>query len=101
MDHIQFVWDPRKAHENERKHGVSFEEAQSAFYDPEARVMDDPDHSTGEERFLLLGMSRKLRILLVCHCFREQDLQIRLISARKANRAEEAQYHRLGGRSES
>ena len=100
MDHIGFAWDRRKAQENQRKHGVSFEEAQSAFHDPEARVMDDPDHSHEEERFLLLGMSRKLRILLVCHCYRQKDLQIRLISARKANRAEEAQYHRLGGRSE-
>ena len=80
---------------------MSFEEAQSAFYDPEARVMDDPDHSAEEERFFLLGMSRRLRILLVCHCYREQDLQIRLISARKADRAEETEYHRLGGRSES
>ena len=95
MVYIQFVWDSPKARANERKHGVSFEEAQTAFYDPAARVIDDPKHSQEEDRFILLGLSRALRVLLVCHCYREEDLQIRLISARKATRAEQTQYYRL------
>jgi len=66
MDYIHLVWDSTKARQNERKHGVFFEEAQTAFYDPSARGIADPDHSQEENRFILLGMSRKLRVLLVC-----------------------------------
>ena len=70
---------------NQRKHGVSFNEAQTVFYDENARVnAPDPDHSASEERFILMGLSRRLRVLVVCHCFRESDLVIRIISARKA-----------------
>jgi uncharacterized protein len=79
---------------NRTKHGVSFEEARSVFFDEKARLMDDPEHSDQEDRFLLLGMSRKLRLLLVCHCYRESKEQIRIISARKATAAESEQYWR-------
>ena len=92
MDPIRFEWDPRKAAANVRKHGVSFAEAESAFYDDYATVTDDPDHSGDEARFLLLGMSAVLRVLVVVHCVREAGSVIRLISARKATRSERAQY---------
>ncbi|HBL15417.1 MAG: hypothetical protein A2X36_11540 [Elusimicrobia bacterium GWA2_69_24] len=87
-----FQWDPAKARSNARKHGVSFEEAQSVFYDENARFMADPEHPGGEERFLLLGMSSNPRILVVCHCYREAESLIRLISARRATKKEQALY---------
>jgi hypothetical protein len=90
--YIHFVWDEVKSKENVSKHHVSFEEARTVFFDENARLMHDPDHSKGEDRFVLLGMSRKPRLLLVCHCYREDDLLIRIISARKATRAEARQY---------
>ena len=92
MGALRFEWDPRKATANVRKHGVSFAEAESAFYDDHATVTDDPDHSEGEDRFLLLGMSAGLRVLVVVHCIRAAGSVIRLISARKATRSERAQY---------
>ena len=92
MDPIRFEWDPRKAAANLRKHGVNFAEAETAFYDDYATITDDPDHSDDEERFLLLGMSAGLRVLVVVHCVREAGSVIRLISARKATRSERAQY---------
>jgi uncharacterized DUF497 family protein len=92
MGPIRFEWDPRKAAANLRKHGISFAEAETAFYDDYATIIDDPDHSAEEERFLLLGMSAALRILVVVHCVREVGSVIRLISARKATRSERAQY---------
>lgn len=92
MDPIRFEWDPRKAAANVRKHGVSFAEAETAFYDDYATITDDPDHSGDEERFLLLGMSAGLRVLVVVHCVRGAGSVIRLISARKATRSERAQY---------
>lgn len=95
MDPIRFEWDPAKAAANLRKHGVSFAEAETAFYDDYARVLADPDHSTDEEdRFLLLGVSSALRVLVVVHCLREAGSVIRLISARRATRVERAQYGR-------
>jgi uncharacterized DUF497 family protein len=87
-----FEWDERKSRANRKKHGVSFEEARSAFLDENARVIGDPEHSDGEERFVLLGLSTALRILVVCHCYRQDDGVIRLISARKADRNEQRQY---------
>ena len=84
----------RKEPREPKKHGVSFEEARSAFFDDNARLMDDPDHSSNEDRFLLLGMSVRLRLLLVCHCYRENEEQIRIISARKATKLESTQYGR-------
>lgn len=92
MKAIYFIWDEEKAVTNQHKHGISFEEAKSAFYDEDARLRHDPDHSTDEDRFLLLGISQLLRILVVCHCYREDDLQIRIISARKATKSEQKQY---------
>jgi uncharacterized DUF497 family protein len=89
---LRFVWDENKNHANQRKHGVSFEEAQSVFSDEDAKQFFDPDHAAEEDRFILLGMSYQLRILVVCHCYREGDAVIRIISARKANRAEQQSY---------
>ncbi len=83
-----------KAQTNIKKHGISFEEAESAFYDQNAIVIYDPDHSQQEDRFILLGMSDYSRILIVCHCYRENDTIIRIISARKANKSEQKQYRR-------
>ena len=92
MADLQFTWDPRKARDNVRKHGVSFEEAQSVFLDDYALLLDDPDHSGDEDRFLLLGVSSRLRTVVVCHCYKEDDQVIRLISARKCEKAERRQY---------
>ena len=88
---ITFEWDSAKARANERKHGVSFEEAQSVFYDDFARQFYDPESSEAEDRFLMLGMSNRARVLLVCHCERSGDV-IRIISARKATRDERTYY---------
>lgn len=92
MPELTFEWNARKAADNLRKHGVSFEEAKSAFLDENARLIADPLHSDDEDRFVLLGLSVQLRILVVVHCYREKDAVIRLISARKAVKAERAQY---------
>ncbi|MGA7237452.1 MAG: BrnT family toxin [Bryobacteraceae bacterium] len=92
MSNIVFAWDPRKARSNLAKHGVSFEEAQTVFLDEHARLIDDPDHSNGEEQFLLLGLSLQARCLIVSHCYRESDSIIRLISARPATPHEEEEY---------
>jgi len=91
---LRFEWDEAKNAENQRKHGVSFEEAESVFFDERALLIQDPDGASGEDRFVLLGMSGALRILLVCHCYREREAVIRIISARKADRAERADYER-------
>lgn len=92
MSDLKFSWDPRKARSNENKHGVSFEEAETVFLDDDALLAGDPDHSEDEDRFILLGVSARLRILVVCHCYRESESQIRLISARKADRKERSAY---------
>jgi len=95
MDGISFVWDDDKAAANRRKHRVSFEEARSAFWDEGARLIADPDHSQSEERFILLGASTRMRILVVCHCYRHSDSRIRIISARRATKREQEQYREL------
>ena len=92
MGELTFEWDPAKSRANKRKHGVSFEEARTAFHDENAKQYFDPDHSDDEDRFILLGMSFKLRVVIVCHCFRERELAIRIISARKADQAEKQTY---------
>ena len=92
MNEMRFEWDEAKNRENKRKHGLSFEEAQTVFLDENAVRFFDPDHSSDEDRFLLLGISHRLRVVVVCHCFRAGDAIIRIISARKANRKEEADY---------
>jgi uncharacterized DUF497 family protein len=94
MDAISFAWDAAKAEDNIRKHGVSFEEASTAFADENARLKHDPEHSQEEDRFILLGFSARLRLLVVCHAYREDDQVIRLISARKATRNERKHYGR-------
>lgn len=94
MNGLRFVWDERKNLANQRKHGVSFEEAETAFHDENAKVYFDPDHSEDEDRFILLGMSLQLRILVVCHCYREGESVVRIISARRADKREERDYWR-------
>ncbi len=91
MSDLRFEWDERKNASNRRKHGVSFEEAETVFYDDRAIFRDDPDEEK-EDRFILLGLSAGLRTLVVCHCFREDDSVIRIISARKAHREERRDY---------
>jgi uncharacterized DUF497 family protein len=92
MRDLHFEWDPAKAGANQRKHGVTFEEALTAFSDEHGLLLADPDHSTAEDRFILLGLSGALRLLVVVHCYREDPDTIRLISARKATRAERRHY---------
>jgi len=87
---IGFEWDPAKAKTNVRKHGVSFDEACTAFDDPLSRTMDDPDHSEDESRFITLGLSKRANLLVVCHCDRAGN--IRIIGARPATRRERKQY---------
>ncbi len=94
MAGLRFEWDARKNRLNQRNHRVSFEEAETVFSDEHALLIADPDHSEEEERFILLGFSARLRMLVVCHCYREEDEVIRIISARKADRSERAQYSR-------
>ena len=92
MSAIRFDWDPAKAAANLRKHGVSFEEARTVFEDAEGLIIPDPEHSEDEERLILLGLSSALRALVVIHCEREDGDVIRIISARKADRGERANY---------
>ena len=92
MKRLRFEWDERKAAANRRKHGVSLEEARTVFFDENALLRSDEEHSDEEDRFVLLGLSAQLRALVVCHCYREQDEVIRIISARKANSFERGQY---------
>ena len=93
---IRFEWDEKKNKANQKKNGISFEEAQGVFFDEQALVYDDPDHSRNEDRFLIIGRSFKLRVLLVCHCFRAEKSVIRIISARKATPKERMVYNKRG-----
>jgi len=92
MTSLRFLWDERKNSVNRKRNGVSFEEAQSVFYDENAKHYFDPDHSQDEDRFIMLGISSRLRILVVCHCHREGGAAIRIFSTRKATRAEQKAY---------
>jgi uncharacterized DUF497 family protein len=92
MSTLRFEWDERKASVNAEKHRVTFEEARSVFVDERARLIDDPDHSKDEDRFVILGLSSALRLLLVCHCYRQEGSVIRIISARKATSRESKFY---------
>jgi uncharacterized DUF497 family protein len=92
MKELCFEWDEKKSASNEKKHGVSFEEARTVFYDENAIQFYDPDHSDEEDRFILLGLSFKPQVLIVCHCFRESETVVRIISARKADKDEEREY---------
>ena len=89
-----FDWDENKNRINQEKHGISFEEASTVFFDERAILFDDPVHSVDEDRFLLLGMSETAKVCIVCHCYRESDTVIRIISARLATRKEEERYVR-------
>ena len=99
MVRLAFTWDPAKARKNARKHRVSFDEAESVFYDERARLVDDPDHSDSEDRFILLGLSQALRVLVVVHAYRESDTVIHVISARRATPQERTAYDEHGTRS--
>ncbi len=92
MAGIQFTWDERKNRLNQQKHGVSFIEAQTVFYDTMARLIDDPEHSMDEERVIMLGMSQRMRLLIVCHAYYAKEHVIRIISARKATKTEQQEY---------
>ena len=92
MGALRFEWDPKKAAANLAKHGVSFVEAETVFSDETALLLDDPEHSADEDRFVLLGLSAKLSVLIVVHCYHERDGVIRLVSARRADRLERRQY---------
>ena len=92
MSNLSFEWDARKSAANAKKHGVSFEEAKSVFVDERGKLIADPDHSEEEDRFVLLGLSGALRLLLVCHCYRGEGNVIRIISARKAS-AQESKFY--------
>jgi len=97
MAEIEFAWDPRKDRANRKKHGVSFEEAATAFYDEEGLLLDDVEHSDAEDRLVMLGLSSSLRLLVVIHPYRGDDAVIRIISARRATRPERDVYqNRLG-----
>lgn len=93
MENLKFEWDENKNTINKNKHNVAFEEAQTVFYDELALVIDDPDHSEQEDRFIILGQSSQAKLLVVCHCYRESDTVIRIISARKATKTESSQYY--------
>lgn len=92
MNTITFEWDPAKASTNKKKHGITFEEAKTVFYDENAVIIHDPEHSNNEERFVILGLSTISRILVVIHCYRKKDKIIRIISARKAIKKELVHY---------
>jgi len=92
MSKITFEWHERKNKANKRKHKVSFEEAKTCFYDENGKLIHDPDHSEKEDRFVLLAVSERARILAVCHCYREDDSIVRIISVRKAMKGETKEY---------
>lgn len=98
MNDLLFDWDDAKNISNIKKHGISFEEAQTVFFDEGAVRYFDPDHSENEDRFIMLGMSFKLHVLVVCHCYRENDSVIRIVSARRADKREEKDYRYQGGK---
>jgi len=89
---LKFEWDEQKARVNQKKHGVSFSEAESVFYDENARLLYDAEHSSEEERYIILGMSDSLLLLVVCHVYKEDEDTIRIFSARRANKLEQQQY---------
>lgn len=98
MNSISFSWDDRKNTSNQKKHNVSFEEAQSVFFDENAIEFFDPDHSEKEHRYIMMGLSYRLRVLVVCYCLRKNESEIRIISTRKATKKEQKTY--FGGKNE-
>jgi len=89
---MKIIWDEKKNQDNIINHKVSFQEAETVFFDPNARIIHDPDNSTEEDRFIILGISKLLKLLVVCHCYREDDELIRIITARKATKKETKEY---------
>lgn len=98
MEEIKFTWDENKNRINQSKHKISFDEAKTVFYDEEAIVFDDPEHSEDEDRFLIIGFSEKAHLCIVSHCYRENDAVIRIISARRATKNESMYYNEENGR---
>ena len=94
MKRMIFTWNDNKNISNKHKHGISFEEAQTVFFDENAIEFGDPDHSINEERFILLGLNQNLKVLVVCHCYRSNESEIRIITARKATKKEQTVYSR-------
>lgn len=94
MKNIEFEWDETKNEANKKKHKIAFEDATTVFYDPNALIIPDTEHSAEEDRFLILGMSATINLLVVSHCYRASDSVIRLISARKATKNEAKHYKR-------
>ncbi len=92
MNELRFEWDDNKNATNQEKHSISFEEAKTVFFDENALIIDDPEHSQEEERFIILGFSKKANLLVVCHCYRSAEAVIRIISARKATKNEAKFY---------
>ena len=92
MDSLRFEWDEEKNELNKQKHKISFETAKEVFYDELATLFDDPDHSIGEERFLIMGMLKSSKICIVSHCYRDNENVIRIISAREATKTEKRFY---------
>ena len=92
METILFEWDENKNTINKKRHGLSFEEAKEVFYDDNAILFDDPDHSIGEERFLIIGMLKSSKVCIVSHCYRDNDNVIRIISARQATKNKKNTY---------
>lgn len=95
MRKLKFEWDPKKAETNIKKHNITFEEARTVFEDESAILFDDPDHSSEEDRFILLGFSSAANMLVVCHCYKDDSDVIRIISAREATKSESKQYHEI------
>jgi hypothetical protein len=93
MEELRFEWDENKNVINQKKHNISFDEAKTVFYDEDALLIDDPEHSEEEERFIILGTSQKANLLVVCHCYRQSETVIRIISARKATKNESKYYY--------
>lgn len=92
---VEFVWDPKKDRVNVKKHGISFSEAVTVFFDPLAKVSDDPDHSNDEDRFIIVGQSQERRTLVVVHVYRSEGNVIRIVSARKATKRERSEFEEL------
>jgi uncharacterized DUF497 family protein len=89
---MKIIWSESKNQENIKKHKISFQEAKTVFYDPNGKIIHDPDHSGEEDRFIILGLSKLLNLLVVCHCYKENDETIRIITARKATKKETKGY---------
>jgi len=89
---MRIIWDEKKNQKNIKDHKVSFQEAETVFYDPNAKIIHDPDHSIDEDRFIILGISKLMKLLVVCHCYKESDEEIRIFSARKATKKEKMEY---------